>query len=208
MVIVRLLLGVLIGGAIGALLGYVGKCSSGSCPLTANPLRGAVYGAVVGILLASVFSAPPKEHPGPTQEKPALANGAERIPNKSTEIPEVKPEHLDAVHIDDGESDGNATELKYDTSGLVEPLTKESFLQKVFNYEQNKEWKFEGNLPCIIDFYADWCAPCKMVEPILRELAQEYRGKLNIYRVDTQAEQELAAAFGIQSIPSILFVPL
>jgi thioredoxin 1 len=90
----------------------------------------------------------------------------------------------------------------------VEPLTKESLLQKVFNYEQNKEWKFEGELPCIIDFYADWCAPCKIVEPILRELAQEYRGKLNIYRVDTQAEQELAAAFGIQSIPSILFVPL
>ena len=92
--------------------------------------------------------------------------------------------------------------------GLVESLTKDSFLQKVFNYEQNKEWKFEGKLPCIIDFYADWCAPCKMVEPILKELAQEYQGKLNFYRVDTQAQQELAAAFGIQSIPSMLFVPL
>jgi len=91
---------------------------------------------------------------------------------------------------------------------LVESLTKDSFLQKVFNYEQNKEWKFEGNLPCIIDFYADWCAPCKMVEPILQELAQEYQGKVNIYRVDTQAQQELAAVFGIQSIPSMLFVPL
>ena len=91
---------------------------------------------------------------------------------------------------------------------LVESLTKDSFLQKVFNYEKNKEWKFEGKLPCIIDFYADWCAPCKMVEPILQELAQEYQGKLNIYRVDTQAQQELAAAFGIQSIPSMLFVPL
>jgi thioredoxin 1 len=91
---------------------------------------------------------------------------------------------------------------------LVESLTKDSFLQKVFNYEQNKEWKFEGKLPCIIDFYADWCGPCKMVEPILQELAQEYQGKLKIYRVDTQAQQELAAAFGIQSIPSMLFVPL
>ena len=91
---------------------------------------------------------------------------------------------------------------------LVESLKKDSFLQKVFNYEQNKEWKFEGKLPCIIDFYADWCGPCKMVEPILQELAQEYQGKLNIYRVDTQAQQELAAAFGIQSIPSMLFVPL
>jgi thioredoxin len=108
----------------------------------------------------------------------------------------------------DGESDRSATGLQDERSGLVKPLTRESFLQKVFNYEQNKEWKFEGELPCIIDFYADWCGPCKMVEPILQELAQEYRGKLNIYRVDTQAEQELAAAFGIQSIPSILFIPL
>ena len=90
----------------------------------------------------------------------------------------------------------------------MESLTKDSFLQKVFNYEQNKEWKFEGDLPCIIDFYADWCGPCKMVEPILKELAQEYQDKLNIYRVDTDAQQELAAAFGIQSIPSLLFVPL
>ena len=90
----------------------------------------------------------------------------------------------------------------------MESLTKETFLQKVFNYEQNKEWKFEGELPCIIDFYADWCGPCKMVGPVLKELAEEYKGKLNIYKVDTDAQQELAAAFGIQSIPSILFVPL
>jgi len=91
---------------------------------------------------------------------------------------------------------------------FMESLTKDSFLQKVFNYEQNKEWKFEGKLPCIIDFYAEWCRPCKMVEPVLQELAQEYQGKLNIYRIDTEAHQELAAAFGIQSIPSLLFVPL
>ncbi len=90
----------------------------------------------------------------------------------------------------------------------MEFLTKETFLQKVFNYEQNKEWKFEGELPCIIDFYADWCGPCKMVGPVLKELAEEYQGKLNIYKVDTDSQQELAAAFGIQSIPSILFVPL
>jgi thioredoxin 1 len=90
----------------------------------------------------------------------------------------------------------------------MKSLTKEDFLKNIFNYETNKEWKFKGELPCIIDFYADWCGPCKMVEPILEELAEEYQGKLNIYRVDTGAEQQLAAAFGIQSIPSILFVPL
>lgn len=89
----------------------------------------------------------------------------------------------------------------------MEHLTKQTFIDKVFNYEVNKDWKFEGNLPCLIDFYADWCGPCKMVAPILEELSKEFDGKINIYKVDTEAEQELAAAFGIQSIPSMLFCP-
>lgn len=91
---------------------------------------------------------------------------------------------------------------------MVEHLTKTSFMEKVFNFEQNQEWKFEGTLPCIIDFYADWCGPCKMVAPILDELATEYKGKIDIYKIDTEAEQELAGAFGIRSIPSMLFVPM
>lgn len=90
---------------------------------------------------------------------------------------------------------------------MVEHLTKETFKSKVFDYEKNKEWKYEGNLPAIIDFYADWCGPCKMVAPILEELSKEYDGKLNVYKVDTEAERELAGVFGIQSIPSLLFVP-
>ncbi len=91
---------------------------------------------------------------------------------------------------------------------MVEHLTKETFLERVFNFEKNKEWKFEGTLPCLIDFYADWCGPCKMVAPILEELAKEYDGKINIYKIDTEDQQELAGAFGIRSIPSMLFVPL
>ncbi len=87
-------------------------------------------------------------------------------------------------------------------------LTKEDFLAKVFNFEKNKDWKFEGDVPCIVDFYADWCQPCKMVAPILDEISTEYAGKINIYKVDTEAEKELAAAFGIQSIPSMLFCPM
>ncbi len=90
---------------------------------------------------------------------------------------------------------------------MVEFLTKETFLAKVFDYENNKEWKFQGELPCIIDFYADWCSPCKMVAPILEELAVEYDGKINIYKIDTEVEQELAGVFGIRSIPSLLFCP-
>ena len=90
---------------------------------------------------------------------------------------------------------------------MAEHLTKESFLEKVFNYEQNKEWKYTGDKPCIIDFYADWCGPCKMVAPVLEELSKEYDGKLYVYKIDTEAEQELASVFGIRSIPSLLFVP-
>ncbi|MBR9999756.1 MAG: thioredoxin [Cyclobacteriaceae bacterium] len=89
----------------------------------------------------------------------------------------------------------------------MEHLTKATFLEKVFNYEQNKEWKYEGDLPCLIDFYADWCGPCKMVAPVLEELSKEYDGKIRIYKVDTEDQQELAAAFGIRSIPSLLFCP-
>jgi thioredoxin 1 len=89
----------------------------------------------------------------------------------------------------------------------MEHLTKESFIKKVFDYENNKEWKFNGELPCIIDFYADWCGPCKMVAPVLEELSEDYEGRLNIYKVNTEEEQELAAVFGIRSIPSILFCP-
>jgi thioredoxin len=89
----------------------------------------------------------------------------------------------------------------------MEKLTKDTFREKIFDFEKNKDWKFEGELPAIIDFYADWCGPCRMVGPVLEELSKEYAGKLNIYKVDTDKEQELAAMFGIRSIPSILFVP-
>jgi thioredoxin 1 len=90
---------------------------------------------------------------------------------------------------------------------MVEELTKDTFLSKIFNYEINKEWKYEGEKPCIIDFYADWCGPCKMVAPVLEELANEFNGRIDVYKIDTEKEEELAAVFGIRSIPSLLFVP-
>ena len=91
---------------------------------------------------------------------------------------------------------------------MLEHLTKETFKEKIFNFDLNKEWKFEGKTPCLIDFYADWCGPCKMVAPILEELQKEYGSNLIIYKVNTEDERELSSIFGIQSIPSILFVPL
>jgi thioredoxin 1 len=87
-------------------------------------------------------------------------------------------------------------------------LTKQDFLEKVMNYEKNRtEWVYEGDIPALIDFYADWCGPCRMAAPVLEELAAEYKGKIHIYKVDTEEERELAAVFGIQSIPAFLFVP-
>ena len=89
----------------------------------------------------------------------------------------------------------------------MENLTVETFKEKVFDYTQGTEWSFKGEKPAIIDFYADWCAPCKMVAPILEELSTEFPG-VDFYKVNTENEQELAAVFGIQSIPSILFIPV
>jgi thioredoxin 1 len=91
---------------------------------------------------------------------------------------------------------------------MTEHLTKETFTTKVFDYEKNREWKYEGQVPAIVDFWAEWCGPCKMVSPVLDEISREYEGKLNVYKVNVDEEVDVASAFGIQSIPSLLFIPL
>ena len=107
------------------------------------------------------------------------------------------------------ETDQTETENSMTTSKKTIQLTRADFLTKVANFEENPDtWVYLGDKPCIIDFYADWCGPCKMVAPILEELANEYDGELYIYKVDTEAEQQLATEFGIRSIPSLLFVPM
>lgn len=91
----------------------------------------------------------------------------------------------------------------------VTNLTKADFLNKIANFETHpNEWKFLGQKPALIDFYADWCGPCKAIAPVLEELAKEYDGEIDIYKINTEAEQELSAIFGIRSIPSLLFIPM
>lgn len=86
-------------------------------------------------------------------------------------------------------------------------LSTEAFKKEIFDYTASQEWSYTDDVPAIIDFYADWCAPCKAVAPILEELSNEFEGKLKIYKVDTEKEQELAGVFQIRSIPSMLFIP-
>ena len=90
---------------------------------------------------------------------------------------------------------------------MVEFLTLQTFKEKIFDFDSSEEWSYKDETPAIIDFYADWCGPCKMVAPLIEELNTEYNGKVKFYKIDTEAEQELAAMFGIRSIPSLLFIP-
>lgn len=108
---------------------------------------------------------------------------------------------------------GENTPAKVETSeisesGTVVHITSEEFKKKIFDYANNKEWKYEGSLPCIIDFYADWCMPCRSMSPTMDALAKEYNGKIIIYKVNTDKEAEVAQAFGIQSLPTIVFCPV
>ena len=92
--------------------------------------------------------------------------------------------------------------------GAVIPMDNAMFIKEIFDYTAHQEWKYQGSLPAVIDFYADWCGPCRMVAPILQELAQEYKGKITVYKVNTDQERELASAAGIQSLPTILLIPM
>jgi thioredoxin len=94
------------------------------------------------------------------------------------------------------------------TNVVVLPLTNEAFKKMIFNYEVNKDWKYEGSKPAIIDFYADWCAPCRQLSPLVEQIAKEYEGKIVVYKVDTDKERGLAQSLGITNLPTLLYIPV
>jgi len=149
----KLLIGLLIGGAIGALLGHFGKCSSGSCPLTANPFRGAIYGAIMGALFAFSSGSTTRTTSNYKEEQPPPGEG------------------------------------------LIYIGTQEAFDKTIV----------QATLPCLVDFYSDSCPPCRRLSPTVHALAEKYRGRAGVCKVNTATAKELTAAYGIQAIPAVLF---
>lgn len=114
----------------------------------------------------------------------------------------------ESAQADEAKTETNSTKTENNMAKTIQ-LTRADFLEKVANFEETPDkWVYLGDKPAIIDFYADWCGPCKMLAPILDELAEEYDGQIYIYKVDTEAEQQLSAEFGIRSIPTMLFCPM
>ncbi len=175
----------IITGIIAGMLGgyaywYFIGCSGGTCPITSSPWMSTLWGGVAGGLLFSIFT-----------------NGKNKKTNAML-LFILLP--LASCNAQTNKTQNNMNTIQ---------LTKAGFLAKVADYETNpSEWKYLGDKPAIIDFYADWCGPCKMIAPVLEELAAEYEGKIYIYKVNTEQEQELSALFGIRSIPTLLFIPM
>jgi len=158
--ILKILLGVLIGGALGAVLGYFGKCSSGACPLTANPYRGAVYGAVMGAVVVFAFSRGQRTAPTDTEIEP----------------PSVRETEMTA-------------------RGAVLDVTGQTFEQEVLN----------STLPVMVDMWAPWCRPWRMVSPVIEKLATENADRIKACKLNVDQNQNTANRYGIQVIPSVLF---
>lgn len=116
---------------------------------------------------------------------------------------------ISLIAIYAGNSGKTSKEIKVEgKNSNVTTLTDETFRQMIFNYDKNKDWKYEGNKPAIIDFYATWCPPCRQLSPIVDEIAGEYSGKIVVYKVDTDKEPRLAQSLGISSLPTLLFIPM
>jgi len=138
------------------------------------------------------------------------AAGSESTVEESNSNPEdLNSEDENVTMLEADQQEEASVSSKVTGTGVVRYLNTQEFLAEIFDYNANpKKWVYKGNKPAIIDFYAEWCGPCKRVAPIMDELAKEFTGKVNFYKIDTDKEQQLAGqVFGIKSIPSILYIP-
>ncbi len=134
--------------------------------------------------------------------------GGSANPDKKPDTAVATTSMTDQANTNNEAQPVNNTTSASNESGEVVQLTKAIFLERVYDFEKNPDkWTYKGDKPCIIDFYADWCRPCKMVAPIMEELSSKYKGQVTIYKVNTDQERELAGFFGIQSIPTVFFCP-
>jgi thioredoxin 1 len=156
---IQLVVGLLIGGGLGALMGYFGKCATGACPLTANPWRGGFIGAMIGGLFA--FSAGSSRSPVPAPVSPA------GVANAAIDAGQVSPRHI-------------------------------------ANAEEFKSVVLKADKPVLVDFYADWCGPCRMLAPTIEKLAKQYDGRVIVCKVNVDHLSEVAGRYGIQGIPAVL----
>lgn len=107
-----------------------------------------------------------------------------------------------------GENQNSDKISNTEETSLIEHLTYDSFIEKIWDFEKNPDvWTYKGEQPAIIDFYADWCKPCKAIAPYMEEIANKYEGKLKVYKIDTQIEKKLTKVFGIRGIPAVMFIP-
>lgn len=134
--------------------------------------------------------------------------GGSATPEKNPDSAITVAGLTDQVKTSTGTQTEDNENTKSNEENEVIQLTKAMFLEKIYDYEKNPgKWTYKGDKPCVIDFYADWCRPCKMVAPIMAELAESYKGQITIYKVNTDQEKELSQFFGIRSIPTVFFCP-
>ena len=173
----RILAGILIGAGIGSVTGYYGKCSSGTCPLTATPLRGAVYGGVVGLFLALTLAAPGRRDVPSDKVSASAGSGVAKSG------PVVAPDAEKAV------------------------TENEEALVHIMNTKQFEQRILQATVPCLVDLYSDNCPPCRMLAPTIEKLAERYRGRALVCKVslDGGMNVELARRYGIRGIPTVLF---
>jgi len=176
--VIQLVLGVLVGGGIGALLGYWGKCSTGTCPLTANPWRGACYGMIVGAVFALTFST--------------------SRPNADS---------LSSKGMAGATETGSAVDAKapHGTEAARTEAVAAAKVQHILSTADFEDHVLRAELPVLVDFYSDSCPPCRILGPTIEKLATVYAGRALICKVNVSRLPDLAGRYGIYGIPAVLF---